>query len=317
MTDADLVLGYLDPENFLGGQMTLNRDLAAKRIDELGDQLGMGSTETASGIVEIANEKMADLLRELTIRKGYDPRTFAVYTYGGAGPMHAADIARELEIETVVVPGGNRSGIWSAVGLGYSDVQHLSEITEIMEYPFDADELTERYEALEAELRNQLHNEGFKDVTVKRYADIRFGWQVHELTVPVPAGELDREDVDRLIADFERKYEDRYGEGAGYSDAGYELAVTWCEAVGATRSPTLGERGAGGGEPTPTTTREVYWIAADRAIKTAVYYPDDLGPGASFNGPAVVQMADTTIAVPPTDSCEVDGYGNFIIETGA
>lgn len=317
VTDADLVLGYLDPENFLGGRMTLDRDLAAERIEALGDELGMTLTETASGIVEIANEKMADLLRELTIRKGYDPRTFAVYTYGGAGPMHAADIARELDVETVVVPGGNRSGIWSAVGLGHSEVQHSKEITEIMEYPFDPEALTERYDSLERQLREQLNEEGFEDVTVQRYADVRFGWQVHELTVPVPDDDLDGDDVDRIVAAFESKYEDRYGEGAGYAEAGYELAVTWCEAVGATRSPAFGERADVDGTATPTTTRDVYWVAADGVVETDIYYPESLGPTASFDGPAVVQMADTTIAVPPTDSCDVDAYGNFIIDTGA
>lgn len=317
VTDADLVLGYLDPEQFLGGQVTLDRDIAEEAIGELGERLGMGVTETASGIVEIANEKMADLVRELTIRKGYDPRKFAVYTYGGAGPMHAADIARELEVGTVVVPGGNRSGIWSAVGLGFSDVQHLEEITEIMEYPFDPDALTERYETLEAELREQLHEEGFEEVTVDRHADIRFGWQVHELTVPVPDGRLDDADVDRMIGDFEERYESRYGEGAGYSEAGYELAVSWCSAVGRTRSPATRERPEVDETPSPTSTREVFWIASGRPVATDVYYPDDLGAGMTFDGPAVVQMADTTIAVPPTDSCEIDGFGNFIIDTGA
>lgn len=316
VTDADLVLGYLDPERFLGGQMSLDLERAEERIGELGKQLGMDVTETASGIVEIANEKMADLLRELTIRKGYDPRKFAVYTYGGAGPMHAADIARELEVSTVVVPGGNRSGIWSAVGLGYSDVQHLTEITEVMEYPFDPDDLTERYESLESDLRDQLREEGFEDVTVERHADIRFGWQVHELTVPVSNGDLDIDDVDRMIADFEEKYESRYGEGAGYSEAGYELAVTWCEGVGATRSPTMREWERTDRTPTSASSRKVYWASADRQVGTDVYYPDDLNPGAAFNGPAVVQMADTTIAVPPAAGCEVDSYGNFVINTG-
>jgi N-methylhydantoinase A len=182
-----------------------------------------------------------------------------------------------------------------------------------MEYPFDPEELTERYESLEAELRE----EGFEDVTVERHADIRFGWQVHELAVPVPDGNLNADDVDRMTADFEEKYESRYGKGAGYSEAEYELAVSWCSGVGRTRSPAMQEPEATDETPTAGASRDVFWVGADRQVATDVYYPDAVGPGMALDGPAVVQMTDTTIAVPPGASCEVDAYGNFVIDTGA
>jgi N-methylhydantoinase A len=318
ITDADLLLGYFDPDEFLGGRMSLDVDRAEAAVEELASELGMGLEEAASAIVEIANAKMADLVGQRTINRGYDPRDFIVYAYGGAGPLHMPAIADQLDIDRVVVPGGSASSVWSALGISSSDVLHRNEVSNIRTVaPFDPEDVTERFEAVESDIRQKLAEDGFDDdgIAIERYADLRYGAQVHQIPVPMPGGTLDRDDIDDMIARFEAKYEELYGEGAGASESGFELVAVRVDGYGRTTKPQL-EQQAGSTEIAPAGTESVFWPRTSDHRDTTVYYEDDVGPGGTLEGPAVVRMENTTIAVPPGDTCEIDTYSNFNIHIG-
>ena len=317
VTDADLVLGFLDPDEFLGGRMKLNEDLAWDAIDSIGDDLGMGTVEAASGIVEVANAKMADMIRQRTVNEGYDPRQFTMYAYGGAGPLHVPALAPQLSIDTVVVPGGSTASVWSAVGVSSSDVLHRREVSDIMNAPFDPEQVTEQFERMEEEVVEELREEGFseEEITIDRYADMRYQAQVHQLSVPVPDGDLSETDMEAVIDRFEEIYEERYGKGAGYSESGFELVTTRCDAYGTTTKPSLSASRVEN-DPEPQRTDEVYWPTSKEHLETARYNGKDLGRGVSIDGPAVIAMEHTTVAIPPNDTCEVDGLNNFAINTG-
>jgi len=279
--------------------------------------LEMDVTETASAIIEIANAKMADLIEQRTINKGYDPREFTLYAYGGAGPLHMPSIGRQLDIDTIIVPNGDLAAVWSAVGISSSDVLHRTEITNIMRDPFDPNEVTALFEEAEAEAHDQLAAEDFEpdEIEVQRYADLRYQEQVHELSVSVPDGKLTEADIDDLIERFEQQYEERYGEGSGYSEAGFELATLRIDAYGSVQSPQLqAEHGdAAGGEPS---VERITWPSSGATVETSVYYVEDIRPGLEIDGPAVVRMDHTTVTVPPADTCEIDPMGNFVITIG-
>lgn len=318
ITDADLLLGFFNPGEFLGGRMTLDKGLAEEAIENLADTLGMGVTEAASGIVEIANAQMADLVGQRTINRGYDPRNFVLYAYGGAGPLHMAAVADQLDIGTVVVPGGSASSVWSALGISSSDVLHRNEVSNIRTVaPFDPEDVTRRFEEVEGDVRAKLRDNDFSEdeIRIERYADLRYGAQVHQIPVPMPGGTLDQDDIDDMVDRFEQKYEELYGEGAGASESGFELVAVRVDGYGRTTKPQL-ERTGATGEGSPDGTEDVFWPRESRRLETDIYYDDDVGPGASIAGPAVVRMENTTIAIPPNDTCEVDSYSNFNITIG-
>ena len=318
ITDADLLLGFFDPDQFLGGRMSLDVERAEAAVEELADELGMSTVEAASGIYEIANAKMADLVGQRTINRGYDPREFIIYAYGGAGPLHVPAIAAQLDIETVVVPGGSASSVWSALGISSSDVLHRNEVSNIRTVaPFNPDDVTERFETVEGDVRDELRDDGFTDddIRIERYADLRYGAQVHQIPVPMPGGDFDQGDIDDMIARFEAKYEELYGEGAGASESGFELVAVRVDGYGRTTKPQL-ERTTESNGATSTGTEEMFWPQEGTHLDTTVYNGADVGPGATLDGPAVVRMENTTIGIPPDDTGEIDSYDDFNIHIG-
>jgi N-methylhydantoinase A len=316
VTDADLLLGFLDPERFLGGRQALDVERARAAVETVADDLGMGRREAASGIVEIANAKMADSIRQRTINRGHDPRNFVVYAYGGAGPLHVPAIASQLDVDTVVVPGGDLSAVWSALGISSSDFLHRQETSNITTAPFDPEAVTEQFEALEGELVDELRAEGFDDdeISVERYADLRYQAQVHQVSVPVPDGRLDESDMDDLVAEFERRYEDLYGEGAGYSESGFEMVTIRCDVRGETTKPELRQPATEDAATPSNSETDIFWPTAGEALATSVYEGADVRPGISIDGPAVVRLDHTTVTVPPGDTCRTDQYNNFVID---
>ncbi|MFB9807014.1 hydantoinase/oxoprolinase family protein [Haladaptatus pallidirubidus] len=317
VTDADLLLGFLDEDDFLGGRMTLDRDRSVTVIESIADELRMDTIETASGIIEVMNAKMADMIRQRTVNEGYDPREFVLYAYGGAGPLHVPGLAPQLDINTVVVPGGSTASVWSAVGVSSSDVLHRREVSNIMNAPFDSETITHQFNDLESAVIADLHDEGFTDddIQTQRYADMRYQAQVHQLSIPLPNGTLTAEDMEAVIARFERTYEDRYGKGAGYSESGFELVTTRVDAYGETTKPAIHGK-SGVDELEPWKTKEVYWPSNHAYFDTPRYRDADVGVGATIEGPAIVGMEHTTIGIPPESTCEVDSMSNYIINFG-
>lgn len=317
VTDADLLCGFLDPDNFLGGRSTLDVDRAEAAAEPIMDNLGIDLIDAAHGVVEIANAQMADLIQQETINKGHDPREFTVYAYGGAGPLHLPLISKHLDIEEVVVPTGDTSSVWSAVGISSSNVLYRNEVSNMRTFaPFDPEELTRRFEALEADVLENLVAAGYSEdeIELERFANLSYGMQVHEIDVPVPGGELTDEKIDQFIQRFEDKYASLYGDGAGASETGFELETIRVDGYGPQTKPNL----QASSEPVataPAGREEIYWPDENQFLDTAVYYQADIGPGLEADGPAVFRLDHTTVTIPSGRTVQIDGYNNIIIRT--
>jgi N-methylhydantoinase A len=317
ISDANLVLGYLNPTHFLGGDLTLDVEAANQVIGELADQMNMGLEEAAAGIVTIAEFHMADLIRRMTVQRGFDPRDFVLLAYGGAGPAHAGVIARELGVERVIVPLGDVAGAWSALGVATANVLRVFGRTQVAYEPFDAAALNAGFAALEEQALADLRGQGFADreIELRRFAAMQYGWQVHQVEVPVPSGELTAEAMDRLIDDFEVLYARLFGEGAGFRQAGVQIIDLRLEGIGLTPKPVLNPvLEEHGGQNSKVGTREVYWPELRERAATEVHLGPQLSAGQHISGPAIIEQDFTTVVIHPRQSATVDQYGNIIIQ---
>ncbi len=319
VTDADVVLGYLNPEYFLEGALALDKGRAEDALASLGGRVGMSPIETAAGIATIVEFQMADLIRRATVQRGHDPRDFALFAYGGAGPVHAPVIARELGITKVIVPLGEVAGAWSAMGVAVSNVVRVFEQTQIMYEPFGHEAVTEAYRALEAQALGDLTEQGFgpEDTELRRFVSMQYGYQVHQVEVPVNSGDLTGEDMQQLVADFETLYERLYGRGAGFREAGVQIINFRVEGIGRTSKPLLkSARGSHKAQPASSASeqRDVYWPERKEVMRTDVYRGEDLSAGHTVRGPSVIEEAFTTVVVHPGQTARVDEYGNIIVE---
>jgi N-methylhydantoinase A len=314
VTDASVVLGYLSPDFFLGGEAALDADAAHRAVLTVAEPLGMSALQAAAGIVHIAELHMADLVRKVTIQRGYDPSDFALFAYGGGGPVHAGVFGAELGVERILVPMGDSSSLWSAFGAAASDVQRVFERSEVLDAPFAPAELNRRWERLDSEARAWLSAQGFEDSArvVRWWGDLRYKAQINEVAVEVAAGPLDEAGAARLVDAFERQYAALYGEGTGYRQAGIELTGLRVEAVGEIEKPRLAARPANGNGhvPVPRTTRPVYWTEAGERLATPVHRGEELAAGVTVNGPAILEFPDTTLVVHPGQGARADELGN-------
>jgi N-methylhydantoinase A len=313
VTDANVLLGRYNPDNFLGGRIALDYEAAEHAMRSVAAPLGMHPVEAAAGAVRIVEYQMADLMRQMTVEQGLDPRQFVVYAYGGAGAAHAAVFARELGSSEVVVPLGDLASTWSALGVMSSDVVHVYEHAELLSSPFAAARFSAIFAELEERARGQLRDEGFADdaIELSRYADMKFSLQIHQVEVPVPGGDLTTSDMDRQIESFIERYESIYGRGSAFTGAGVQIGVFRLVGRGKIRTPALPKL-----QPTgaiePVSTRHVYW--EEHGFRaTDIYDGSALGPGVELTGPAVVELSVTTIVVQPGQRGRVDDYGNFLI----
>lgn len=316
-SDANLVLGRYNPDNFLGGQMTLDAEAARRAMATVAGPMGMSEVEAAAGAVRIVESQMADLMRQMTLEQGLDPRGFVVYAYGGAGGAHAARFARELGCDRVVVPLGDLASTWSALGVMSADVLHVYEKAQLMAAPFEAGALNAVFAELEGRARAQLESEGFTgdQVEIRRFADMKFNLQIHQVEVPVPGGELGPELAETQVDRFVTRYEQVYGAGSAFTGAGVQAGVFRVSARGKVRTPSLVRGDSGAAAAAASGSRDVYWEGTGFQ-PTDVFHGEGLSPGATVAGPAIVEMAETTIVVPPGDSGTVDPYGSFVITIG-
>ena len=164
MTDADVVLGYIDPDNFLGGRMKLDQAKAVAAVKSVADKLGLSLTEAASGIAKIAEFKMADIIRKMTVEKGYDPRDFVLFAFGGAGPVHASVFGAELGVQKVIVPLREIASTWCAFGAAAADILHVYEQVDIQGSPFDPARVNAMLDELQARADAQMEKDGIASV---------------------------------------------------------------------------------------------------------------------------------------------------------
>ncbi|MHB1807692.1 MAG: hydantoinase/oxoprolinase family protein [Solirubrobacteraceae bacterium] len=331
VADADLVLGYLNPENFLDGRLRLDVERARAAIERhVADPLGLGVEQAAEGIRTIVDSRMADLIRTATIERGYDPADFVLYAYGGAGPTHAASYGAELRMSEIVVP--LTASVHSAFGIAASDHTVAEEISDPIISPpgtedyaraISAKEVQDRFDRLRERALHRLADAGvdLDRVSVERSVEMRFRFQIHVLSVPVPDGDFDEDAVRALVRRFIDAYEARFGEGSAFEAAGVELTTFRLVASSPTRRPELrplategsadGRAAASELPPGATSSRDVFHGGAWReaTILTAAH----VQPGLRVSGLAIVEMPDTTIVVAPRQQALVDDYGNFVI----
>ncbi len=311
ISDAHTVLGRLDPERFLGGRMKLDRAAAVAVVQKLADELGLGLEAAAEGILTIANSNMARAIRSRTIEKGHDPREFALVAFGGAGPLHAAEVADSLEIPEVLVP--PYPGITSAGGLLTSDLKYDQMRTVFqMQGSVDAGRLNRELDELGAQLRGWLHRDGVADeeIEVIRALDCRYLGQGYELRVA-----LDGPFDDRAFEEFHRLHEREYG--SAYPDP-IEIVNARVTAIG--KRPALDQLPVASGSIEDALVGEgeghFRLDGQLQAVTTRFYDRDKLPLDQEVAGPAVVFHLDTTTVVPPTWSARADASGNLILTKG-
>jgi N-methylhydantoinase A len=316
-TDADLVLGFLDPATFLRGEMRLDREASERAIrDRIAAPLGLSLEAAAAGIHDLVNVTMAAGVREISVRRGLDPRDFPLVVAGGAGPLHAAAIAGELEIPLLVVP--RESSIFCAAGMLMCDFKH--DFVRAFKAPLaDADPaqvaalLEEMAAAATAVLARERVAAGA--VTLRAALDLRYVGQWHELSVPVAWGPGERPDLVRLRADFDAEHDRLFGYAT--AEMPVEALAVRLTAVGATAKPSLVPAAAGGEAAAARTGSRPVWSPPERRLAdTPVYDGIRLGAGAALAGPAVIELANTTIVVPAGFEALVDRYGSFVLWHG-
>ncbi|MBI4289200.1 MAG: hydantoinase/oxoprolinase family protein [Chloroflexi bacterium] len=316
VTDADLTLGRLDPDYFLGGEMPLDMARSISAIKkEVADPLGIDAVKAAQGICQVVDAAMADAVRLVTVRKGRDPRDYVLVAFGGAGAVHAAAIARELSIATVIVP--CFATVQSAFGIVSSDIVHSFARSEILGLD-RLDQIELRYEEMERQGRAALLKEGIEEgsVYVQRYAEMRYRGQDHEITVGMPDKKLTPSDMPQLVKSFEEKYQSLYGPGTIFKQATIEVVTIRANVAGATRRPALREMPLSGPDPSAAlvSRRSVFFPETGDFRLTPVFRAELLKPGNVVEGPAIVQYTGTTVVVPPGWQALMDKYQNLIMK---
>ena len=315
VTDANLVLGYLDADFFLGGARRLDRAAAAAVVDEhVAGPLGIDRVAAAWGVHQLVTLNMEGAIRVVSIGRGKDPRRLACVTFGGAGPIHGARLARNLGIARVIVPFA--AGVASALGLLIADPRF--DLSRTLVVALDGapwERINRLFASMEAEGRAQLMATGLGgEWVVSRSAEVRYAGQGHELTVPIPLGPLGPESLRLIQEAHARVYEAHYG----YAEPlGAPLeAANWKLEIACVAPPVAIEPPARGSATPRKGTRPVYFPEAGGFVDCAVYDRYRLGPGMPVAGPAVVEERETTAVLLPGDRGAVDQRGNLVIHIG-
>lgn len=308
-TDANVVLGRLGT-SLAGGVKQLDKSLAEEAIRRvIAEPLEMTLEEAAQAIVSVANANMADAVRLVSIRRGYDPRDFALLAFGGAGALHGADVARELGIPTVIVP--PNPGVTSAMGCLLVDIQHdLAQMYTGLASAADEDGIEEAFVGLETEASARLRHEGVsaENALLQRKISMRYSGQWRSLQVPMGAGPGA---LKRAVQTFHEEYEREFS--FRQDDAPVEVYQLHLTAVGKTPKPAFRPAEVVEQAPPATSDRRSVYFGGAGWVDTPVYERDDLAAGTTFVGPAIINQLDSTTLVPPATRAEIDEWLNIRI----
>jgi N-methylhydantoinase A len=305
VTDANVVLGYLDAAAFMGGARPLDRAASEAAIDRIASALDLSRLEAAAGIHKMINLKMADGIRLMTLRRGVDPRKFALLSFGGAAGLHAAEVARELEIRRIIVP--TVASVLSAWGMLTSDLRYEVSRTHYgAAGRISANEVRELFAALEQQAAGRLRAWFSDPIAIERSAEMRYGEQVFEIDVSLDDLDLGAADlVDQIEARFHRRHEELYT----YASPGQEVVFVNARVAAVGQVAQRGEGAAASGSAgacVPRGKRQAYF-GGWREVP--VYALDDLRPGHSLDGPAIIEAETTTVLVDTGDRVEVNALG--------
>jgi len=306
VSDANVVLGYLNREALLGGDLKVDLKAAETAIARsVGEPLGLSVADAAARIIEIVDSNMAEALRIVSVERGHDPREFSLVAFGGAGPIHAASLAAELQIPEVIVPPA--PGVFSALGLVATDLRRDYSRTFYADLrKVDPASVASTLAGMEAEGRAMLEaaNVATERRGLQRFADVRYRRQAYELTVPMVEGPITRETLDRLLAAFQDKHRQTYGH-ASTTDA-VQLVNLRLTAVGKIPGVSLAQSMSD--SPGHTKPRAV-WFPATGFVTTPVHWRPSLKPGGKIEGPAIIEALDSTAVLPPGWRATVDDRG--------
>ncbi len=314
VTDANLHLGILHPEYFLGGEMEISPELAAQSLDKIAGYFHISRDEAALGIIKIVNTNMAGLLQSISVKRGYDPRDFSMVAFGGAGPIHAVAIARELRIPRVIVP--MYSGAFSAWGMLMADLRHDFNQTYIrLVDKADPAEIQRHFRILETQLMDLFEKEKIpaEKRLILHELDLRYYGQEHTLTV---SSSSDFEECEKaeICARFDEQHLRVYGHNA--PEEPKEIVTLKVVGLGKVGKPFLPEIRRGGTNPPPEAEiaqRSVYQGNGER-LNFRIFKRDLLACGNQIRGPAIIEEQTATTVVESDQLCEVDRYGNLIIQ---
>ena len=317
VTDANLVLGRMLPDNFLGGRMTLDRQRAEELIAELASEISLSVQETALGIIRVVNANMARAIRAISQERGYDPRQFTLLPFGGAGPMHCCDLAHEMGIPRVLVPA--RPGILSALGVAIADiVKDYSRTVMMRGDDINRTQLDEEFHGMEGLAREELEKEGLPmdRMVPQRFLDVRYVGQSFELTIdyPSPRRRIDTARMRRSIADsFYRAHLQRFG----YADRGEAVEIVNLRLKLGLKmdKPQIVAGQAADSGSTPALIGEAQGVFSGGSVTTRLYDRENLRTGDQISGPAIVLQMDTTVVITPGWTGTADDYGNLVLET--
>lgn len=309
-TDANLILGRLN-NVLLDGRMKLSKEASEKAVQKIAEKFDMTVVDTAYSIINVANANMCDALRLISVTKGYDPRDFALVAFGGAGPLHAAYVARELEIPTVIVP--RYPGVHAALGCLLVDVRHdLTRTYLVNSNEADIDSIEKVYEDLESEAGVILEKEGItgENVELIRNMDLRYVGQWRHLTVKIPKP---IKNLDHALEIFHAEHERQFS--WSNTDQVVEIYGLSITAIGKVPKPVFMKNGnASKGAVVPKEIRRVFFERSGGFVDTPVFKRADLPVGTTLNGPAIVEQLDTTTVIPTNVKARVDEYLNLILD---
>lgn len=315
VTDASVVLGYLNPEYFAGGELKLNAALAHDAVARIAVAMGMDVLSAAAGIHRIINARMADQMRLASIRRGHDPRHLVLVALGGAGPVHAGRLARELEIPTVLIP--EAPGVLSAFGLLVAPFEHdHRHPCTVRADSLDFDHVHTIFRDLDELGCEKMRSDQIPPaaVTVVRSAEMRYVGQGYELEIPIES-DLTSASLPALLRAFHARHASIYGHhnaGAPVEFTGFRTVHVYQPPLPNPRQPT----GRGATRGAAKASRTAYFSETG-VTATPVYQRAALPAGARVDGPAIIEQADTTTVIYPGQHCEVDGAANLLIRTGA
>ncbi len=320
-TDADLILGYLDPEFFAGGALTLDPESAKQVILQgIAEPLRMDVEKAAAGMYRVINTNMAHGVREITVRRGLDPREFPLVVAGGAGPLHACMIADELEIPSLLVPA--TASILCAAGMVYSDLQHdfaRSYISPLVD--LDPTHLRDLVTAMTEEGEQLLKEEGIPREQAAHLVtlDLRYLKQYHEVTLPVSMGAIEGGNTSAIAESFHAEHNRLYGYDLASEGTGLELINVRVRTTGHTEKPILPEVPCGSSDPGAALKGHRRAFVPERGAfeEVPVYDGHTLCSGNVIPGPALVDRADTTIFVSAAYTARVDRYGSCVLRRGS
>lgn len=310
VTDANVILGRVAPERFVTGYDEAAYQRAFTALEELGEPLGLSAIETALAIIEIANANMSDAIKLLTLERGLDPRRFALMSFGGAGPLHAVSIARELDIPKVLVP--TYPGVCSALGMLLADLR----IDEVTTYPTTSDRLTteelrEQLESLIASAVDELRREGFNgEVQIDISVSMRYLGQNYEEDIPIRLNDLQRNGLQPLFDGFHQHHQQRYG--YHIADETIEIVALKVSAIGVSPTPHVAQV-AESRTAQPDGERQVYF--KDRGwVDCPVYRRERLPAGTTLDGPMIVEESGSATLIEPHQQTYVNNHGLLVIQ---